>query len=68
VDATASYNVAKPSNTALAGIFLADQHRQRSVCCSMCRLPVFDQNAASETLALRDRALSDLENGRRSVS
>ena len=70
LDATASYNVTKnPSNTAQAGI--SSRANTGSVGL-LLNVPLFagfsTQNRIRETLALRDRALSDLEGTRRSVS
>ena len=70
LDATASYNVTKnPSNTAQAGI--SSRTNTGSVGL-LLNVPLFagfsTQNRIRETLALRDKALSDLEGARRSVS
>jgi outer membrane protein len=70
LDATASYNVTKnPSNTAQAGI--SSRVNTGSVG-MLLNVPLFagfsTQNRIRETLALRDKALSDLEGVRRSVS
>jgi len=70
LDATASYNVTKnPSNTAQAGI--SSRANTGSVGL-LLNVPLFagfsTQNRIRETLALRDKALSDLEGARRSVS
>ena len=70
VDATASYNVTKnPSSSALAGI--SSRANTGSVGL-LVNVPLFAgfsvQNRVKETLALRDKALSDLEGSRRSVS
>ena len=70
VDATASYNVTKnPSNTALAGI---SSRANTGSIGLLLNVPLFagfsTQNRIRETLALHDRALSDLEGSRRSVS
>ncbi|NDP64392.1 TolC family outer membrane protein [Polaromonas sp.] len=70
LDATASYNVTKnPTNTAQAGI--SSRANTGSVGL-LLNVPLFagfsTQNRIRETLALRDRALSDLEGTRRSVS
>ena len=70
LDATASYNVTKnPSSSALAGI--SSRANTGSVGL-LLNVPLFagfsTQNRIRETLALRDKALSDLEGTRRSVS
>jgi outer membrane protein len=70
LDATASYNVTKnPSNTAQAGISSRVNTGSVGV---LLNVPLFagfsTQNRILETLALRDKALSDLEGTRRSVS
>jgi len=70
VDATASYNVTKnPSSTALAGI---NSRANTGSVGLLLNVPLFagfsTQNRIKETLALRDKALSDLEGSRRSVS
>ena len=70
VDATASYNITKnPTNSALAGINSRANTGSVGV---VLNVPLFagfsTQNRIKETLALRDRALSDLEGSRRSVS
>ena len=70
VDATASYNITKnPSTSALAGI--SSRANTGSVGLVL-NVPLFTgfsvQNRIRETLALRDKALSDLEGSRRSVS
>ena len=70
VDATASYNVTKnPTSSALAGI--SSRANTGSVGL-LLNVPLFAgfsvQNRIKETLALRDKALSDLEGSRRSVS
>ena len=70
VDATASYNVTKnPSSSALAGI--SSRANTGSVGL-LLNVPLFagfsTQNRIRETLALRDKALSDLEGSQRSVS
>jgi outer membrane protein len=70
LDATASYNVTKnPSNTAQAGI--SSRANTGSVGL-LLNVPLFagfsTQNRIRETLALRDKALSDLEGARRSVA
>ena len=70
LDATASYNVTKnPTNTAQAGI--SSRANTGSVGL-LLNVPLFAgfsvQNRVRETLSLRDKALSDLEGTRRSVS
>ena len=70
VDATASYNVTKnPSSSALAGINSRANTGSVGV---VLNVPLFagfsTQNRIKETLALRDKALSDLEGSRRNVS
>ncbi|MDB5938966.1 MAG: type secretion outer membrane protein TolC family, partial [Polaromonas sp.] len=70
LDATASYNVTKnPSNTAQAGI--SSRANTGSVGL-LLNVPLFagfsTQNHIRETLALRDKALSDLEGTRRTVA
>ena len=70
VDATASYNITKnPTSSALAGINSRANTGSVGV---VLNVPLFagfsTQNRIKETLALRDRALSDLEGSRRSVS
>ncbi|MDB5778104.1 MAG: type secretion outer membrane protein TolC family [Polaromonas sp.] len=70
LDATASYNVTKnPSNTAQAGI--SSRANTGSVGL-LLNVPLFagfsTQNRIRETLALRDKALSDLEGTRRTVA
>ncbi len=70
LDATASYNVTKnPSNTAQSGI---SSRANTSNVGLLLNVPLFagfsTQNRIRETLALRDKALSDLEGTRRTVS
>jgi outer membrane protein len=70
LDATASYNVTKnPSNTAQSGI---SSRANTSNVGLLLNVPLFagfaTQNRIRETLALRDKALSDLEGTRRSVA
>ncbi|CDS54000.1 Type I secretion outer membrane protein, TolC precursor [Polaromonas sp. CG9_12] len=71
LDATASYNVTKnPSNTVVqSGISSRANTGNVGV---LLNVPLFagfsTQNRIRETLALRDKALSDLEGSRRSVS
>ena len=70
LDATASYNVTKnPSNTAQTGI--SSRANTGSVGL-LINVPLFagfsTQNRIRETLALRDKALSDLEGARRTVA
>ena len=70
VDATASYNVTKnPSSSALAGISSRANTGSVGLLLNMPLFAGFSiQNRIRETLALRDKALSDLEGSRRSVS
>ncbi len=70
LDATASYNVTKnPSNTAQSGISSRANTRNVGL---LFNLPLFagfaTQNQIHETIALRDKALSDLEGARRTVA
>ncbi|MDB5743607.1 MAG: type secretion outer membrane protein TolC family [Polaromonas sp.] len=70
LDATASYNVTKnPSSTAQSGI---SSRANTSNVGLLLNVPLFagyaTQNRIRETLALRDRALSDLEGTRRTVA
>ena len=70
LDATASYNVTRnPSNTAQSGI--SSRANTGSVGL-LLNVPLFagfaTQNRIRETLALRDKALSDLEGARRTVA
>ena len=70
LDATASYNVTNnPSNTAQNGI---SSRANTSSVGLLLNVPLFagfaTQNRIRETLALRDKALSDLEGTRRTVA
>ena len=70
LDVTASYNVTKnPANTAQSGI---SSRANTSNIGLLLNVPLFagfaTQNRIRESLALRDKALSDLEGSRRSVA
>ena len=70
LDATASYNVTRnPSTTAQSGI---SSRANTSSVGLLLNVPLFagfaTQNRIRETLALRDKALSDLEGARRTVA
>ncbi|MDB5883883.1 MAG: type secretion outer membrane protein TolC family [Polaromonas sp.] len=70
LDATLSYNVTQnPANTALAGVSSRVNTGNVGL---LLNVPLFagfsTQNRIRETLALRDKALSDLEGTRRNVS